>query len=172
MISRLELDYCRNGASSRTGAYAFAAALAFAAHVGVQYASLRDDVALKEARLSASAAKRTARTAAQQPIDAEEYAFARETIRRLSTPWGPLFRALEAASTDRVALLAIEPNVEARTVTLTGEAKDYLVTLSYLARLAEQDPLKRVHLVRHEMRRDAPRRPVVFTISTGWKDDG
>jgi hypothetical protein len=172
MMPPLELDYCRSGVSSRTGAYVLAAALAFAAHVGAQYLSLREDVASKEARLSAGAAKRAARPAVQQPIDAEEYAFAGETIRRLSTPWGPFFRALESANTERVALLAIEPNVESRTVTLTGEARDYLVTLTYVARLAEQEPLKRVHLVRHEMRRDVPRRPIVFTISAGWKDDG
>lgn len=171
MIPRLDLDYCRSGAPSRIGAYAFAAALAFAAHVGVQYGSLREDVTLKEARLS-SATKRAAPPAAQQPIDAQQYAFARDIIQRLSTPWNPLFRALEGANTERVALLSIEPNADSRTVTLTGEARDYLATLTYLARLEEQDLLKRVHLVRHDTRRDVPRRPVVFTISAGWRDGG
>lgn len=172
MIPRIELDYRGRGAYSRPGAFALAAALAFAAHVGAQYWSVREDVALKEARLAAGAAMRVPRPVARQPINPEEYAFARETIRRLSTPWGPFFRALETANTERMALLAIEPNVDSRTVTLTGEAKDYLVTLTYLARLAEQEPLQRVHLMRHEMRRDAPRRPIVFTISAGWKDEG
>ena len=170
MIARLELDYCRTGAYARGGAYALVAALAFALHVGAQYWSLREEVALKEASL-AGAAKRATRTVAQQPIDAQEYAFARDTIQRLSTPWSPLFRALESASTERVALLAIEPNADSRTLILTGEARDYLATLTYLARLEEQDLLKRVRLVRHDTRRDAPRRPVVFTISAGWKDD-
>lgn len=169
MIARLELNYCRSRAYSRGGVYALVAALAFAVHVGGQYSSLREDVALKEARLS-SAAQRAARPAAQQPIDVQEYGFARDTIQRLATPWSPLFRALEGASTERVALLSIEPSADSRTVTVTGEARDYLATLTYLARLEEQDLLKRVHLVRHDTRRDAPRRPIAFTISATWRD--
>lgn len=170
MIARLELNYYRAQAYPRLGAYALVASLAFAIHMAVQYWSLREAVALEEARL-ARAAKRAPQPAAQQPIDAQEYAFARDTIQRLTTPWNPLFRALEAARTDRVTLLSIEPNMESRTVTVTGESKDYLATLTYVARLSEQEPLKRVHLVRHDTRRDAPRRPVVFAISAGWRDD-
>lgn len=169
-MTPLQLDYCGQAGNRRTGVYALVAALAFAVHVGAQYWSLRGEVSLKEARLAATP-KRVARPAAPQSIDVHEYAFARTTIQRLSTPWRPMFGALEGANTDRVALLSIEPNAESRTVTVTGEARDYLATLTYLARLGEQEPLKRVHLVRHDTRRDTARRPVLFTISAGWRED-
>lgn len=167
----LELDYWHRRAYSRSAMYVLAAVVAFAAFVAGQYWWWRADIVLKEARLSASMTKPLQRPAAVQRVNAEEYAFARDTIRRLSTPWGPLFRALEAVNRDRIALLAIEPNVESRTVTVSGEAKDYLAVLTYLAQLSDQDALKRVHLVRHEVRQDGSRRPVAFTISAGWKEE-
>ena len=56
----------------------------------------------------------------------EEIAAARETMQRLSTPWDKLFGALETAAIDDVALLGIEPDPKAGTVTITGDGKDYL----------------------------------------------
>lgn len=103
-------------------------------------------------------------------VGAEEIAFARETVSRLSTPWQSLFGAVEAGHTDSVALLSIEPDADARTVTITGEAKDYLAALSYMASLAQQQALRRVHLVRHETLRGGSRRPLAFTISAGWEE--
>lgn len=170
MIEPLQLDYYRRAGYPRAGLYALVAALGFAVHVGAQYWSLRQDVERKEARLAAGS-KRAVRPMAAPRVDEQEHAFARGTIERLSTPWRALFSALEAANTERVALLSIEPNAERRTVMLTGEARDYLATLTYLARLGEQEPLQKVHLVRHDTRRDAPRRPVVFTISAAWRDE-
>ena len=171
MISRLELDYCRASAATGIGRYALLATLLIAAHVGTQYWSLRQDIALLEARLSATSAKRSSGSVGTQTIDAAEYSSARETIRQLSTPWGSLFRALERARSDQIALLSIQPNAENRTLTVTGEAKDYLATLTYLARLDGEEPLKRVHLLHHETRRENTFRAVAFTISAGWKDD-
>ena len=101
-------------------------------------------------------------------LSAEEVAFARDTVRRLATPWERLFGALEAAQMDGVALLSVEPDAEGRTVNVTGEAKDYLATLTYVGHLNEEPALKRVHLVRHEAR-DGSERPVLFTVSAAWK---
>jgi hypothetical protein len=128
---------------------------------------------LKKDRLAhaSSVSRESPRPAALRPVNTEEYAFARETVGRLSTPWDRLFRALESAKTDRVALLAIEPSTDQRTVMISGEAKDYLAALSYLARLADQDALRRVHIVRHEPQRGASQGPLGFTISAAWKEE-
>jgi hypothetical protein len=124
---------------------------------------------MKSARLAAAA-----RRPAQEPKEAktsavlaEEQAAARSTIRRLSMPWDELFQALEASKTDQVALLAIEPDSEARTVSLSGEAKDYLAALSYVANLGEQKTLAKVHLMRHEARQDGTG-PVAFVVTASW----
>lgn len=153
------------------------AAIALAAHAGLSYRALRTEVGLKEARLFAkrTAAPQRAQLAAQAaaqaaPLDTQEYAFARDTVRRLATPWDDLFLDLERAHSDRVALLAIEPDAENRTVRVSGEAKDYLGTLTYVANLAGQKTLTRVYLARHEIRRGPQQRPVSFTVSAAWRE--
>lgn len=143
-------------------------ALAFACDVGIGYVSLRAEVAQKEARLAKAPAYVQDAPAPARAVSPEEFAFARDTIRRVATPWQRLFGALEAAQTERVALLSIEPDSEGRTVSVTGEAKDYLATLTYVGHLNQESALKRVHLVRHEAR-DGSERPVLFTVSAAWK---
>ena len=56
------------------------------------------------------------------------------------------------------------------TVALTGEAKDYLAVLSYVANIEQQKAFSRVHLARHEVRYNEPQRPMTFTISASWKE--
>ncbi len=173
-MHQLDLDYLRPGLRFRRARYVLAAAaVAFALDTGWEYSALRKDIALKEDRLAqtSSVTREAPRAGSLRPINSEEYAFARDTVGRLSTPWDRLFQALEAAKTDRVALLAIEPSTDQRTVMISGEAKDYLAALSYMASLADQEALRRVHIVRHEPQRGAGQRPLNFTISAAWKEE-
>src|SRR4030095_14945457 len=101
-------------------------------------------------------------------VSAEEVASAKDTVQRLSTPWGNLFGALEQAATDQVALLAIEPDPKAGTVLISGDSKDYLAVLSYVLTLSHAPALDRVQLVRHEVKTDDPQKPVRFAVSAGW----
>jgi len=171
----LRLEYLANGERTSPLGYLLAiAAAAFVFDTAAQYRDLRTQIATKEARLATALArsKGTESNAPARTFAAEEHAFARETVQRLSTPWSAVFRSLESAHSDRVALLSIEPDAGRRTVTVTGEAKDYLATLTYLADLARQQGMKRVHLVRHEMRREGGRHAAVaFTISAAWSDE-
>lgn len=167
----LQLDY-RRRRGPRLVAYALAAfAIGFAADATIYYRSLQQDIALSGTRL-ASRARLPAQVsfpALVKSASADEYAFARDTARRLATPWESLFQALEASQSEHMALLSIEPDVENRAVSISGEAKDYLAALTYVARLSEQEALSRVHLVRHENRRGG-QRPLAFTVSASWKD--
>lgn len=163
----LDLDFCA-ARRPRWAAYALAAvALAFATDSTVRYQTARADVESKLVRLAKAP---QVREAPPKPGAAaiDERAFAQQTIKRLMTPWDELFDALEASSSERVALLAIEPDAEARTVNLSGEAKDYLSALTYAANLGEQKALSKVHLVRHEVRQSGPMRPVAFGVSASW----
>lgn len=173
-MERIELDFLKSGQRPRWAALALLAlALAFAGDLLRTYQSLQREVGLKEmrlARLGADAARGARSDPTAPPINAEEYEFARATVRRLSTPWTRLFQALEAAQIDRIALLAVEPDAESGTVSLSGEAKDYLAVLSYVTTLEEQRSLQRVHLARHELRQSARERSVSFTITAAWKE--
>lgn len=171
-MQRLELDFRRSRRAPGWASYALlAVALAFAADLALSYRSLAAQVASLEARLLAAPARVPGAATSSRRPDADEYAFARDTVRRLSTPWESLFSTLEGAQNDRVALLAIEPDAEAGTVSISGEARDYLAALTYVANLAEQKTLSRVHLVRHELARGGGTRPVAFTVSASWREN-
>jgi hypothetical protein len=105
---------------------------------------------------------------APRPVSSEELAAARDTVQRLSLPWPKLFAALESAASDQVALLAIEPDARAGTVTISGDSKDYLAALTYVLNLSRADSLSRVQLVRHELKQNDPQHPVAFTVSASW----
>lgn len=127
---------------------------------------------LRETIAAASAPAARPRPATSSPLDpalARELRVAERAVEHLALPWDDLFRQVEAASYERVALLAIEPDAHKRELSITGEALDYLAVLTYVARLGERDMLSDVHLVRHEMREDAPQRPLQFTVAARWK---
>jgi hypothetical protein len=173
-VRPLELEYLRVGSrSQRVRLALLAVALAFTADSAWHYSRLKRDASTKEVQIAEARSRQKdfVRPAISQHVSTEEYAFARDTVSKLSTPWDQLFRALEAAQTDQIALLSVEPDPEHRIVTLTGEAKDYLAALTYLASLSEQKSLRRVHLTHHEPQRTASQRPLAFTISAAWTEE-
>jgi hypothetical protein len=172
-VAALELDYVRADRKTLWARTILAAvAVAFAIDTGYRYVALHSDIEQKTVVMARgkSSGRHLPPPPATPTHSAEEYSFARQTIARLSMPWDRLFSALEAAHSERIVLLAVEPDAENRTVTVTGEAKDYLAALTYLANLAQQDSLTRVHLLHHELRRQASPRPLLFTISAAWKE--
>jgi hypothetical protein len=186
-LRQLDLDFgSRRARGSRAGLLLLAIAIVFVADLGVSYRELRGTVAQKEERIAtlerpravtgrppaaggrAPAAAGRSRGAAANGTP-EEIAFARETIARLSTPWDSLFRALEASATDRVSLLAIEPDPKSGTVLISADGADYLAALSYVADLRRSSALANVHLVKHEQRAgNAPQRALSFSVSAAW----
>jgi len=146
-----------------------AAAVTFSADVSMSYYRAREAVTADEAGLA-----RLERSARGQLNGArttpEEIAQARETYLRLTTPWNELFGALESASSEKVVLVAIEPDPKAGTVLVSGEAGDFPAVLEYVAGLQRAKTLGRVHLVRHEVRQNERERPVAFTVSASWSE--
>ena len=170
----LALDYARDEGRSRLAVWALAAfALAFACDTGLRYQSLARDIAAKQLELarSRSTAGQTREVRSQPPaLGADDLAAASDAARKLALPWSALFRALETSRTDRVALLAIEPDAEKRTVLLSAEAKDYAAALAYVGNLARQDTLANVYLSHHELKQAAGQRVLAITVSALWKD--
>jgi Fimbrial assembly protein (PilN) len=98
---------------------------------------------------------------------AEEIRDANAVIERMNVPWDALFRELEAASGEGVALLAIQPDPASRKVRIAGEARKLEAVLGYVERLEARKGFANVYLLGHEMR-DAPPRPVAFTLTAQW----
>jgi len=165
-LQQIRIDFSRSRRAPKWVVPAlFALALAFAADVALSFARTVGDLAATEKKLARldHASFRPARKAAP-----EELAAARETMQKLSTPWDRLFAALETAAIDQVALLSIEPDPKAGTVTISGDSKDYLAALSYVLNLERADVLTHVQLARHEVRQNDPQRPIAFSVSAGW----
>jgi len=166
-VRRLELDFLRIApAARRAGWLLLAAAAIFALDLGRAYHEARASIAHREVRLArAAAAAPAARLPEASPGD---LAAARETIRRLGTPWGRLFAALESAPTDGVALLSVTPDPRDASVLITGEAHDYGALLRYVEALRRAPPLAHAYLVRHESQRGAGRARLAFSVRAPW----
>lgn len=94
---------------------------------------------------------------------------AEQVAQRLAQPWDPLFQAIEGATTNRVALLAVEPDVSRSTVAIAGEAADHKAVIEFMHRLNGNGRFQGAHLLRHELRGDDPQRPIVFTLQVQWR---
>ena len=149
--------------AARTGAgwVLLALALAFAAHAAFSFARLKSEIAEYEARLARSAAARAETARRASPA---ELAAVREAAKRLSLPWTELFKAVEGAASDDVAVLAIEPDAATGTVLITADTLSYLAALAYVRSLAASGALSQVHLVRHEWKAGA----MEFSVSADW----
>jgi hypothetical protein len=158
--ARLELDFVARRRSPWAGRLLLAVAVAFAADVGWGFYKARTSFNANKAAL----AKTDRSVLKGRKVTAEEIALARETVQRLSTPWDNLFGALEAAATDQVALLAVEPDPKTGTVVISGDSKDYLAALTYVLNLSRVPALSQVHMVRHEPKGNA----VSFAVSASW----
>jgi len=166
-MQRIELDFIRRAPRSRwAGRVLLAVALGLAGDLAFSYVSLLGSVKENESIV----ARAQPRKPAVAPASAEELALARDTVERLALPWPKLFAALEAAASDQVALLAIEPDTKSGTVKISGDSKDYLAALGYVLNLSQADTLSHVQLVRHEVRQNDPQRPVSFSISAAWNE--
>jgi hypothetical protein len=146
------------------GRVLLAIAAVIMADAGFSYHSAREALRENESRF----ARRAPSGTPAAKVTPEELAAVRETVQRISMPWDHLFKALESAASDNVALASIEPDARKGTVTISGDGKDYLAALSYVANLSQTDGLGRVQLVRHEQKADQPNGPVSFSVSATW----
>lgn len=165
-MQRIELDFIRRGARLRWAPrLLLACALGLAGDMALSYVRLVREVRSNEAIV--------ARAKPHKPVanaSAEEVALARDSVERLGLPWARLFAALEAAGSDQVALLSIEPDTRNGTVKISGDSKDYLAALGYVLTLSQNDALSHVQLVRHEVQQKDPQHPVSFAISAAWNE--
>ena len=172
--ARLELDHLRKTPRpARISWVLLAIALAFAADVGSSYVKTRTEIearTAKLARLSGGPTREVSASTSVGLLSKEEFGAAQDTILRLSMPWDNVFRALEAARSDDVALLSIEPDAGSGSLSIAGEARSYPAALTYVAWLAHEKTLKNVRLARHEIERNDARQRVSFTISADWKE--
>jgi Tfp pilus assembly protein PilN len=94
---------------------------------------------------------------------------AQATVRQLSLPWAQLIDSLERAATQDVAVLNIQPDAQNRVLRVSAEARREGTMLEYLRRLEATGSFAEVHLVSHQVREDAPGRPIQFSLQASFK---
>jgi hypothetical protein len=170
-MPRLELDFRRaRRRAPWAGWTLLALALFLMADLAHTYHAARETSAGAEARLAKigrplDGARPGLRVRAATP---EEITAARDTYQRLAMPWNQLFGALESAATERVTLVAVEPDAKTGTVRISGEGKDYPAVLDYVVQLRAAPTLAGAHLVKHELRQDGPQPSVAFSVAATW----
>jgi hypothetical protein len=167
-LQALELDFRRPPAGSPLTGWLL---LGLGVALGLQatYAWRESRAAVREAQqqlagMSGDSSRMPARASA------EEIAVATDTAQRLALSWEGLFGALEAAASDKVALLSVEPDPKGRTVLISGHSRDVESALGYVKKLRETPALHQVHLVKHEFQKEDPRRPVSFSVAASWSE--
>jgi hypothetical protein len=168
-LPRLQVDFVQRRHPLRASwIVAAAGALAVTATLIEQH-RLESEAAGLEARITASAPALAAHPDTATLSLVKE---AQAISQRLATPWSGVLDDLEAASRDgddSIAVLSVQPDREARRVTLVAEARSLPAALNYVQRLQRGHSLRHPMLDSHDVRTDSAERPVRVQITAEWK---
>lgn len=165
------LDYQRGSRFPLGGTVLLVLALAGLLLLGGYYRGIGVKAATLEMRLEKSEGPLQRRQAAAQTGKnlEQEMKSANDVLRQLTLPWDKLFDSVEAASGGDVALLAMEPDFGKRTVKISGEARNLVAMLNYVAQLEAQGTFGAVYLQSHQVQQSTPEKPVQFTAIAAWE---
>ena len=173
-MRRLRLRFPPEG-EARSAGY-FLVLLGAVALAGVlhQFRSAMDEVAYWDLRI-ASMDRRAQRKTTPRIWSAQggreiknELKKANAVMSEIDLPWESLFDSVEQAASQEVALLSFQPDIFGRTVRIGGEAKNTSAMLDFVSALERQSAVKDAYLLKYEVKRDDPQRPVVFFLTASW----
>ncbi len=173
-MRRLTLDFAERTALNKTGLALLAAGAIAAAACADQWLDLREQVALSEARVAdlKRLAQRKMNRVDERGPDAKELNAeaqrANAILRQMTVPWNELFRSLETASGESVALLSIQPDAAGQQLRIAGEAKNVAALFAYMTQLERNATLVRVILTGHEIKANGSQRPIRFSLTAEW----
>ncbi|MFZ6748828.1 hypothetical protein [Undibacterium sp. Ren11W] len=93
-----------------------------------------------------------------------------QVVLQLNLPWRELQYALEEATSEKVAVLALEPDAKSRILKITAETKNSDDMLSYIDRLKLQDFFVSVVLNKHEINEQDANKPWRFQLDLEWSE--
>jgi Tfp pilus assembly protein PilN len=174
-MRRLHLDFLHPSAPRAwIGVAVLALGVATAGVAGWRYQALRGEVDHLDARIEDT--KRMARRELPRVREvggdpkqlAQEVTRANAVLASLALPWDAMFRTIESAGSDNVALVAIQPDGAGRQFRLQGEARRFEDMLAYIVRLESTAGFTNVLLAGHEMKTVGGVRAVGFTLTADW----
>lgn len=90
-------------------------------------------------------------------------------IEQLNLPWPEIFALLERSKSDKVALLALEPDGRKRLVQIQAEARTPEHMLAFVERLRQQPEVEAAYLTKHEINDRDANRPYRFRVDLRWQ---
>jgi len=174
-MQQLFLDYqTRFRHADRLDRALLIGALCISAALGIAYAVLAWQIDVLDASKT-EVQQQTRRGSQHNRLNAlsgeqlrNEIKQANAVLTQLALPWEALFRDLDAAQQERVALLSIIPDPQQRTVKISGEAKNFTALLDYVRMLQANRSLSGVYLQSHRIEEQMAEKPVHFTVIAGW----
>ena len=170
-MQRLELDFLHPGGQWYTpGTILLALGLLAAVLTGWKFQNLASEQATLQASIGDTnrlLRREAPRVQSNDKQLNDQVARANLVLSALNLPWDAMFRELESASTENIALLAIQPESAGRHVRLAGEARRYEELLAYVTRLEQTQGFANVYLLSHQALEDASG-AVGFTLIADW----
>jgi len=113
----------------------------------------------------------TSREAARREaaLPAEQSKALQQAVAAIHLDWEALYRQIDQSTREDIALLAITPNAAAKSLQLSGEARNLQAVLGFVDALRQQ-PLSRVSLLSHKIKFDDPQHPIIFEIAATWSN--
>lgn len=115
----------------------------------------------------ALATHETARRETELP--AEQGKALQNAVAAIHLDWEALYRQIDLATGEDIALLAITPNAAAKSLQLSGEARNLQAVLGFVDALRRQ-PLSHISLMSHKIKADDPQHPIIFEIAATWSN--
>jgi hypothetical protein len=145
------------------GIAAVAAAFASIRHAEATKATMEEQVALQEQVRQKRQPNRNVDK--RKATRTEEALLARaRVIASLDYSWQPMFAALEATQSKKVALLSIEANQTKKQVRIIAEARTLTDAVAYVGQLQRQGAVSRALLLQHDVQSEPAEHPVRFTL--------
>lgn len=174
-MRRLKLKFPNDGGMARHAGYGLMLlGVALFAGVLYQFTAAVDEVAYWDLRI-AGMDRRMQREATPQVLSdrrgheiKQEVKKANAVMSEIDLPWEALFDSLEYAAGHDVALLSFQPDAVGRLMQIGGVAKNIPAMLDFVGALEREPAVQDAYLLKYEVKRDDPQRPVIFSITASW----
>ncbi len=131
---------------------------------------VQQDTMVADVRLAALQAGRARDQQRPPALPADERKKWESLRAEMAFPWNSVFKAVELADDPDVDLQGFEPDKQAATIRLRGEAKDMPSLLRYIDNLSGQPISGFVHLVRHEPAIRERLKTIEFELQVGIRN--
>ncbi|SFN67357.1 hypothetical protein SAMN05216386_1582 [Nitrosospira briensis] len=174
-MRRLKLKFPSDGGMARRAGHGLMLlGVTFFAGVSYQFTATMGEVAYWDLRI-ASMDRRVQREMKPQILTGHRGREIRQEVKKanavmseIDLPWEALFDSVEYAAGHDVALLSLQPDAVARTMRIGGVARNIPAMLDFVGALEREPALQDAYLLKYEVKRDDPQRPVMFSLTASW----